>query len=303
MLDCLVDLAYEVSHDFFKRPHEYTDLRLPTGASGGVTITPTLAKLHAEYGTDPQVLNCSQRKVIYSALFGTSAGHGMGEGGNFPRLRDELLVACATFVETKFGDEASLRINVRQKHVLFKEYLTGLQGDSVRWSREVLSVLTEQISYAILRNRGVAAVFTGATAPRDAWPYVFDSNADKLVEASSKFFEANSNKLTWAGKSGETNKGERPHMEQTREDITNRQRVALEGAKAIATAIDVDASSTDADIDLLIRKCYTWYTALNSLKDYPRPYPSTIDTRPAEKVPAGYVGLAQPSLAANNEAP
>jgi hypothetical protein len=169
------------------------------------------------------------------------------------------------------------------------EYLTGLQGDSVSWSRDnALSGLTEQVSYRILRNKGVSAVYGIATPARDAWPYTFDSNADKVVEKISK-------QLMWPEHSEEMGSDGKNEMHKyiSREEITNLQRAAIEGAKAIATVIDVDAGSTDDDVDLLIRKCYTWGTALRNLKNYPRTYSKTFVSYPAEK-PRGGIAVAHP---------
>jgi hypothetical protein len=281
-LDCVIDLAHKVSHDFYDRPELFTDL---AGASS------TIAKLHARYGCDESFLNNKQRHAIYAPLFGMSAAmDAMGdEEGNFPNLRDELMEACATFVETKFGDAPSLRENVLQKHRLFKEYLMGLQGDSVTWSREdALASLTEEVSYKILRNDGVSAVYGIATAPKNEWPYAFDSNADKLIEKISK-------QLMSPEKSEEMDADGKHEVYKyiSREEITNLQRAAIEGAKAIATVIDVDAGSKDDDVDLLIRKCYTWGTALRNLKNYPRAFSKTFVSRPAEK-PRGGIAVAQP---------
>jgi hypothetical protein len=99
-LDCLIDLAYKVSYDFYDRPELFTDLGDASGertAEG--TIAPTLAKLHARYGCDEFFLNKKQRHAIYCALFGKSASMDASadEEGNFPNLRDELIEACATF--------------------------------------------------------------------------------------------------------------------------------------------------------------------------------------------------------------
>jgi hypothetical protein len=286
-LDCLIDLAYRVSHDFYDRPELFTDL---PDATGG-TLAPTLARLHARYGCDESFLNKKQRHAIYCALFGTSASMNASadEEGNFPNLRDELREACATFAETKFGDAASLRENVRQKHRLFNEYLIGLQGDSLDWSRDnALSGLTEQVSYRILRNDGVKSVYGIAAPVSDAWPYTFDSNASKAVEKISQ-------QLMWPEPSEEMDADGKNGMHKyiSREEITNLQRAAIEGAKAIATVIDVNAGSTDDDVDLLIRKCYTWSTALRNLKNYPRTYAKTFVSRPVEK-PRGGIAVAQP---------
>ncbi len=263
-LDCLIDLAHKVSYDFYARPEIFTDLGENSVELQRATIAPILAKLHARYGTDEGVLNKKQRQMIYSALFGAcvSMDSSADEEGNFPNLRDELLDACAIFVETKFGDEASLRENVRQKYRLFKQYLTGLLGDSLRWSREqALSALTEQVSYRILRNKGVSAVYAISTPAVGDWPYDFDSNADKLIEEISKQLmrQEKSEEMEMEGEQG-------TYGYISREEITNRQRTAIEGAKAIATVIDVDAGTSDEEIDrLLIFKCYTWRTALMAL--------------------------------------
>lgn len=283
-LDCLIDLAYKVSHDFYDRPELFTKL---DGASA------TLAKLHARYGCDETVLNKKQRHGIYSALFGrsTSMDSSADEEGNFPNLRDELIEACATFVETKFGDADSLRENVRQKHRLFKEYLTGLGGDSVTWSREeAIAKLTEEVSYKILRNNGVSAVYGIATKPKNEWPYTFDSNADKLVEKISK-------QLMSPEKSENSDGKHEMYRYISREEITNLQRAAIEGARAIATVIDYVEGGVpkkdEAEIGKVITRCYTWGTALRNLKNYPRDFSRTFVSRAAEK-PRGGIAIAQP---------
>jgi uncharacterized membrane protein YfcA len=53
-----------------------------------------------------------------------------------------------------------LREVVRTSHQPFKDYLVGLHGDSVRFSKDVaLSDFTENTCYPVLRNGAVAAVF------------------------------------------------------------------------------------------------------------------------------------------------
>ena len=280
-LDGLIELAHRISHDFYDRPELFTDLNGDAGV---------IARLHARYGCDESFLNDVQRQAIYAPLFGASGkSDGMGEEGNFPNLRDELLEACATFVETKFSDAPSLRENVRQKHRLFVEYLTGLAGDSVSWSRDnALSALSEEVSYRILRNKGVSAVYGIAAPPSVRWPYDFDSNADKLIEKASKQLMQSEN-----DKPDVANGAAEMHRYISREEITNRQRTAIEGANAIATAIDVTAGSTDDDIDLLIRKCYTWGTALSNLMNYSRPFSRRVAAGAADRTRGG-IAVAQP---------
>ena len=280
-LDCLVELAHRVSHDFFDRPELFTSLD---------KVAPVLAKLHARCGNDETFLDTRQRQAIYNAVFGmpTVVDGFAAEDGNFPNLRDELLEACATFVETKFGDAPSLRENVRQKHRLLKSYLAGLAGDSVTWSRDgALGGLTETVAYAVLRAAGISAVYGIATPADPSWPYNFDSNADKLVEAISKHM------MEPRRHDDKRAKPDGPAFI-SRERITNLQRAALEGAKAIATVIDVDAASPDGDLDVLIQKCYTWGTALGNLRNSPRADATGFVARSPRDGRGGIISVAQP---------
>jgi hypothetical protein len=268
VLDCLVELAYKVSHDFFKRPHLYVDLaesppkgQASKAATTSTQLPPILAKLHAEYGTSEFLPSAQQRDEIFMPIFGRGAHYWGDEEGDFPRLRDELLNAAAAFAERVFDTGVQMLVErVRTTHRPFKEYLRGLEGDSVSWSREeALPQLEDQFSYTILRNRGVASVFGIHKPPIEKWPYTEDSNGDKLVEAISK-------QLRW---------GDQPdEVAITREQFSNLQRAALRGAEAIAAIIDFtekeasdkgDAEEVDDDVRRLIRKCYTWAAALLSL--------------------------------------
>jgi hypothetical protein len=244
LLDCLVDTAWHVALDFFRRPHLYTGLGTPA-------IPPVLAKLHARIGTDERIPSKQQRVAILAPLFGTWRGYSESDTSNFPRLRDELLCAASAFAERVYDTgEDMLRERVRTTHRPFKEYLTGLEGESLAWSREqAFPEITEAISYKILRHEGVAAVFGIKTPPRAQWPYKEDSNGDKLIEEISS-------RLV----SGET---AAPIL---REQASNLQRAALRGAEALATIIDFSEGGTKGDIDLLILKCYSWASALKAVR-------------------------------------
>ena len=207
-LDCLVAYAHQVAVDFFRRPQLYTDLtdlsapasaasRIATsaaepsesgddgGAASGssrdraegapparMTIAPLLARLRMRYGTDERVPSQEQRDEIFLPLFGASSA-GSNGAGDFARLRDELLSASAAFAERVFDTgEEMLRERVRTTHRPFKDYLIGLQGDSLAWSvDEELATVTGKLAYPILRNSGVAAVFGISTPPREQWPF------------------------------------------------------------------------------------------------------------------------------------
>lgn len=180
--------------------------------------------------------------------------------------------ACARFVETKFGDEESLRDAVRQAQSNFQQYITGLQGDSVRWSKDgALSILTEQIAYSVFRNQGVSGRYAIRENPVDNWPYSPDANGAKLVEAIAK-------ELISPGKT----KGEFGIYTNyvTRNQFTTLQQVALKGARAIATSIGVDPNGPAADIDDETNRVYSWYAALQKSSGYSKTYQTTLEPIP-----------------------
>jgi hypothetical protein len=267
ILDCLVDLAHKISYDFFKRPHLYIDLSQaqsqPTteeetneANKGSTSIAPILARLHAQYGANEFLPSRPQRDEIYIPIFGRAAGYSAKEEGDFPRLRDEFLNAAAAFSERVFDTGKPMLLErARTTFVPFREYLDGLQGESLRWStEEVLPQLTEHVSYTILRNEGVGGVFgvhnRSSEGPIDDWPYTERSRQDILVYAVSK-------QLAWDDQPGE--------MHITREHFSNLQRAALRGAEALATVMDFDENLGEDDLELLIRKAYTWGAALMAL--------------------------------------
>ena len=250
LLDCLLDLVYEVSVDYYDRPQLYRDLGEPE-----LAIAAALARLNAKYGSDIDFLSAGQRRAIYSPIFGSWNGSTSNGNDSFRNLRDALIHAATAFAELAVGSGIDmLRENVRQAHRPFKDYLVSLQGDSVRFSKIDLGNLTEKNFYPILRNQGVAAVFGIAKLQAPDYPYATDGSEDLLVEQISKQLS--------------TTQSLKAQPVITREQISNLQRAALRGTEAIATAIDFEESNaqqTIADLDLLILKCYTWGTALEAL--------------------------------------
>ena len=281
-LDCLVDSAHRVAHDFLNRPHLYTDLTpaKPPPSS----IASLLAALHARYGSDERLLAGDQRHQVYSALFGPLAGLGTTNDSDFARLRNGLVNACAAFAERVYDTGVGmLRDRVRSAHRPFHEYLTGLLGDSVRWSRDsAFAELTEGFVYPILRNKGVGAVFGVSTPPTQEWPYVEDSNGDKLLEEIHR-------QLRGRAPTTPTIVFSPPVL--TRERISNLQRVALRGAEALNTTIDFDERGSDADLDQLITRCYTWGSALASVAT------PVMTVEPSSTIEPAPIGHNQPEPA------
>jgi hypothetical protein len=288
-LDSLIDLAYRVSYDFFNRPHLYTDL----GEAQSLIyddkpplVQQLLPQLHIRTGHDELFPSKAQRDEIYRAHFG-GGPYASLEQGDFPRLRDELLAAVAAYTEHAFGPGLNmLRERIRTLQCTFTSYLRGQQGESAHWSREkALVSLTEGVTYPIFRSRGISVIFGLANPSLMIWPYAVDYNADKLVEAISrqltsvgtmpplisedlisslqqtglqvdKLVDAISRQLALLGVG---------NIVITRGLISSLQQTALRGAEALATIIDFPETGGDAELDLLINKCYSWKAAIHSV--------------------------------------
>jgi hypothetical protein len=244
LLDPLIELAYWIAKDFFARPHLYTDVGDPKVVEG-------LAQLGARYGADEHVPSLDQRRGIYGPLFGPPADQAEGQS-SFERLQDELAKAATAFAERAVDTGlAMLRERIRANVTLLKEYLDGLRGDSVNWSREqALAAVTEGLAYRILRNRGVATVF-GVAAPAATWPYAPDTNGDKLVEAVSQ-------QAAWVRSAAD---------KLTRQRFSNLQRAAVTGAEAIAAVLDFTGSEPDAELDALTTRLYAWASAVADARE------------------------------------
>lgn len=263
-LDVLVKLAHKVSLDFFARPDVYRDPRVED-------VAPTLAAMHARYGCHEDYLSCQQRRVIFASLFGeaeTEAGTGppqpvggapdgapFATGGvassavasadRFGPERDQLLAATAAFAERVYDTgEQPLRDTVGVFAPGLRSYLSDLNHAMVHWARtDGLRKLTEETSYKILRNPGIAAAY--GTHPAGAgWPYHEQEDGTTLVaRLAHEFFGGDVSKY--------------------RQDLIDRQRLALRGAEAIATVLDfVDGGNLASDdTKRMISKSYTWHAA------------------------------------------
>jgi hypothetical protein len=154
-----------------------------------------------------------------------------------------------------------LRERVRIAHRSFKEFLDGLQGDSLSWtSDDVLPNVTEKIAFPILRNQGIASVFGVSTGVKAKWPYVEDANADKVVEEMSK-------QLPWVDGSP---------RRLSRERISNLHSIALTGSRAIAAVVDYDGNAAKIkNLNLVITTAYAWGSELMSERSNVPPSPPT----------------------------
>jgi hypothetical protein len=243
-LDPYLESALAVATDLFARPQLYTNLAGPNGNKGTAQV---LAALRSRCGSDELYLSQMQRTEAYSSIFGP-----MGSLADFDKLRDDLIAAATAFSERVFDTGVDmLRERVRTAHRPLKDYLSGLTGASTHWTaHSSLDNLAENVSFQVLRTPEVAAVFGIGTAPAQSWPYLQDSNGDKLLEEIKvKIYSSGG---------------------VSRQEASNLQRLATRGAEAIASVLDYTENSADPDgdaasLNVLITACYTWGAAKRAL--------------------------------------
>ena len=254
VLDCLVDQARCIAKDFIYRPHLYVSL--PN--AGGPSIPNILGQLYAQYGTEVVALGKQQRNAIFRPLFGSSTTRPNRAEQGFARLSLDLIDASTAFAERVFDTgEDMLRERVRTTHRPLRQYLDKLNGDSVRWARDLALTPLTQACYEVLRNPGIAAIFGVSKPPAAEWPFIEDADGDLLVEQIAKQISRDL-----------CDQAEEDWFHSlTRERFSNLQRAALRGFEALEAILTYKERSGDAaDVDKLIRACYTWGAALKALR-------------------------------------
>lgn len=254
VLDFIIDLAYAVSHDFFARPHLYTDL--------DSDIVSTLARLKGQYGFNEFIVAKDHRQIVFSSIFGDNELDWMHNQGEFARHRNNFLEAVGITVERpEFIDAGfvALENRVLRTHRDFKQFLDGFQGGSITWSRdESLAELTENVAYKIFQDSNIGTIFGVMGRVSDNYPYDFDpaSNGDKVLENVSKQLEIY----------------DQYGMKYTRQIVSNLIRLGQTGAEGLATIIDFNENGNAADMQLLLDKSYNWLGALMNLSNVPSKY-------------------------------
>jgi hypothetical protein len=244
ILDCLVELAYAISVDFFARPHMYTALTERTSAD--------IARLRARYGMDERIPSLQQRFEIFGPIFGPTDGTVSTGASQFCQLRDALCEAVVRFrVRPAEEGVEMLRQDVRFSAGALRDWLGSHHGSSVGWSSgQALPNISEQLAYQILRAQAITAIFGINPGLDPTWPYAPSRDAEKFVEEASRQLMFSGSGLTPVN----------------RATIARLQRVATRGAEAIAIVLqDTGDSTSDSDVSALVTASYAWLSALRSI--------------------------------------
>jgi len=239
VLDRLVYLAEWLSHDRLERPGKYSEVD-----DASILL---LANLRSKSGKDPLFPSREEREQIYVPIFGTAGS----ASADFPRLRDSLMQAAADFANRQTGTGFDALIEgFRTALRPFKRYLDNVNGASVRFSRDpVLAELTELTAYSILRSDSMASAWGYGTEPTADWPYADEGQPSEMVDEMFEYFSARMNP-------------DETETSTPAQGFSELQELALRGAEAIATCIDVSAAAPPDDIEDVIDKVFAWHCAM-----------------------------------------
>jgi hypothetical protein len=244
-LDCVVEIAYQVSLDFVGRPEFYkSNITADVGAQ--------IVRLRMEYGTKVELPNSAQRGAINTPIFGPSDGVGpiaTVAVDKFRSLRKPLLDACTTFSERTVVDaDQGIKQAILSALDLFQLYLNSYDGASIRAGHDQI-VDVSNVAYSVLRSSGIAQVF-GVNSPiGDNWPLASnDPNGALLIRAICEKLQLTSDLVF------------------TDERFQRLRRLAQQGELALESIIDgVSGTASDEDFGKFVTSVYTWAVAL---RDY-----------------------------------
>jgi hypothetical protein len=226
--------------DFIARPQLYLSNDIPD----------IIVDLRMSYGTDARFPNLPQRQKMIMPVLGRSDGPSSDTSATsapFYTARKNFVDACIAFSERAVDTGVAMLLErVRSTLVPLRAHLNGLNGKSLHLSAQQIRTISNDV-VSILKAPGVAKVFSLSPAD-ERWPFnSTDSNGAKLIEnVGAKLTLPQECKLSYA-------------------KFILLQRVAQEGAQALALTLTTDPAS-EPDLLNLITHGYTWGTSLRDFQ-------------------------------------
>lgn len=237
VLDPIIEVARNVSHDFVRRPRHYR--AVPENVAG------ILDGFRIQTGSDPEWLSAAQRARLFAPLFGAA----------FCASSIDLRTASLALAEPASGRNPGLPEGVRDAAAALRGYLKSLEGRGVSDAdRETGGVFRKAVE--VLRNEAVAGVFGLPAAPGGSWPLDGALSAEAAAADGAYLLEEIQRALDLSFI--------RPPLTQQRFVVL--QRVAHYGALTIAGALDGGDGWDSLDQGhALVRNAYGWDKALQAL--------------------------------------
>jgi len=245
MTDYLVDIAYGLSKEVFKKPQDFKNFM-------GAANIDKIAEFRYQYGRSVTYLDKDQRSDIYHSVFGTGESTFLNDNSDFGRLLSDIIRASVDFRQNSSDKGIGFLVSQQlyDAHRTFVEYLDRVHGDSLKWSCAAFQAIYRNIIEKIYYVPSVLEASGVHSGPGPNWPYRESSNGAQMVERLAAYGEhAVCRSLT-------------------RERFSKLHRVALRGGEALAAIIDVKAYSDPEDLRILTEKCCSWQLSLQQLSTH-----------------------------------
>lgn len=257
VLDRIVEVARNISHDFVRRPRHYR--AVPE------KIAIILEGFRVRTGSDPDWLSAEQREVIFGPIFGS----------NFCSSSAGLRSAATAYVERGIKESAALTQQVLDEASAFRTYLRDIEGQVVSMADRATGAVF-QSALEVVGSKEVAEVFNSPAVTERDWLLAETGREDVDSSAGGSLIVQVQRTLALAPA--------RPVMTFYR--FTILQRIAFYGALTIAGAFNEAGLGNGDHAQQLVRNAYGWEKALQALL-------SGIDVVRAWKEPQYREGLSQ----------
>src|SRR4051812_22162296 len=123
MTDCLVDIAYGLSKEVFKKPQDFKNFM-------GAANIDKIAEFRYQYGRSVTYLDKDQRSDIYHSVFGTGESTFLNDNSDFGRLLSDIIRASVDFRQNSSDKGIGFLVSQQlyDAHRTFVEYLDRVHG-------------------------------------------------------------------------------------------------------------------------------------------------------------------------------
>lgn len=244
VLDCVVEVAVAVAHDFSNRPELYQ------GVSPGTADN--LTDLQSNVGFEESFPDNRIRTTLYRPIFGASDGLGNGNDNSpFQTTRMPVISAAVDFSEhTQSAGYGMLRERIRSAIVPFKNQIEDVMGASLDKTASRTEAVFN-LAVSILSDSTVAGIFGISGQIVQGWPLDKDSTdpkGAKLIENITTQLQGISTGLV------------------TREKFIRMQRIAEKGAASLEFILDGKFETDPDELDKLTAQLYAWGSDLGIIR-------------------------------------
>jgi hypothetical protein len=250
-LDCVVEAATAIAHDYRTRYRQYRGVNKETGR--------LLAAMKSKVGFDPDWPNKDQRTAINAPLVGMSDAESSTDMASpFCEAAQAVRTAAVAYSERVYDTgEPMLRQAFVDSARHFRAYLLTF-GGSVVVSAQADTLPMFQKSAEVLSAVGVAPAFGLPSPPQESWPLPkpLEDRSKEYLNGDGAYLVDEVSRVLQEGKGI------------TQQQFLSLQRAAAAGARTIHFVLRQhhELGEKDPKLSGLIGDAYSWATALRDLE-------------------------------------